>query len=71
MFLQKFLFNIKNILPKQTLYLGRWNLKNKNRDLITLYSNEDHCGTCSQYSNTIIKPNTKTNQKNIKKDKNK
>ena len=30
--------------------LGRWALsKNKNTNLVVDYSNEDHCGTCSQY----------------------
>lgn len=37
--------------------LGRWNLKyNKNLlDRSIMYSNEDHCGICSEYINTIKK----------------
>lgn len=31
--------------------LGRWALsENKNTNLVVDYSNEDHCGTCSQYA---------------------
>ena len=37
--------------------LGRWNLKyNKNSlDRSIMYSNEDHCGICSEYINIIKK----------------
>ena len=31
--------------------LGRWGLsEHKNTHLVVDYSNEDHCGTCSQYA---------------------
>lgn len=44
--------------------LGRWKIdENKNKHLLVDYSNEDHCGTCSQYS--IQK---QTEKKKIKED---
>jgi hypothetical protein len=48
---------VKNILRhsnKLNNPLGRWKLyDNKNIGLVVDYSNEDHCGTCS--NNTIMK----------------
>lgn len=61
--------------PDPKIGLGRWNLNNNNRNLLATYSNEDHCGTCAQYSHTkleeIKKKNINTyineNKKNEKK----
>ena len=44
---------IRNIIPKEIpIYLGRWKIDYCNvkiNNTIKL-ANEDHCGTCSQYS---------------------
>tara|TARA_B100001057_G_scaffold293755_1_gene293836 strand:- start:3429 stop:3704 length:276 start_codon:yes stop_codon:yes gene_type:complete len=43
----------RSIIEKDNnkVLLGRWGLtENKNTNLVIDYSNEDHCGTCSQYA---------------------
>jgi len=48
--------------------LGRWSIdKHKNTGLVVDYSNEDHCGSCGEYletvratSNTTVNTNTNT-----------
>ena len=43
---------IKNLFSKQerTISLGRWGAHNHSqKNLKVDYSNEDHCGVCSQY----------------------
>lgn len=51
-------------VKQTTPMLGRWKIdENKNKHLLVDYSNEDHCGTCSQYS---IQKQTEKNK--IKKD---
>ncbi len=43
--------------------LGRWYIGDKkNTDLIVDYSNEDHCGPCGSYANTVVKNNNKNIQ---------
>ena len=42
----------------QIKHLGRWNIENctnKINKKIDL-SNEDHCGPCGQYRNSVVKP---------------
>ncbi len=50
----KFLISIiKNIIPKQLpTYLGRWKIEYCNVKInnTVKLANEDHCGTCNQYS---------------------
>jgi hypothetical protein len=46
---------------KQKIGLGRWNLNNNNRNLLATYSNEDHCGTCAQYSHIKLEEIKKNN----------
>jgi len=48
----------------QPMHLGRWKLNQPNKINLKIdYSNEDHCGTCSEY---IIKKRSSspTNKKN-------
>ena len=68
---------IKNIFNDRTVTpLGRWKIKDKeNVNLVVDYSNEDHCGTCAQYSHTkleeIKKKNINTYINENKKNENK
>jgi hypothetical protein len=49
---------------RSKILLGRWALcENKNTNLVVDYSNEDHCGTCSQY--VLEKQKVQTNKENI------
>ena len=44
---------IRNIIPKEIpTYLGRWKIEYCNVKInnTVKLANEDHCGTCSQYS---------------------
>lgn len=51
---------------RSKILLGRWALcENKNTNLVVDYSNEDHCGTCSQY--VLEKQEVQTNKENIEK----
>ena len=41
--------------------LGRWKIcENKNINLVVDYANEDHCGSCSQYSMEVRNQEVKT-----------
>ena len=45
--------------------LGRWKVcENKNINLMVDYANEDHCGSCSQYSIDMHKQSNESNEKN-------
>ena len=58
----KHLFNDTPITP-----LGRWKISDSNINLHIDYSNEDHCGTCSQY--VFLKYNEECQQNNEEKNK--
>lgn len=57
---------LKNVLTRdkhQVTVLGRWGAHTtKQNDLKIDYSNEDHCGTCSQYVQGKMKPTNDTFQ---------
>lgn len=66
---------IKNLFRRDStrLALGRWRAHTTyQKDLKVDYSNEDHCGTCSQYRMSKYKPldrqGSKYNVSNIKFD---
>jgi hypothetical protein len=64
----KYITNIiKNLLSKEIKPLGRWKIEKSKKQInkIIDLSNEDHCGTCSQYALSKIK-NTKPECKSIK-----
>lgn len=43
--------------------LGRWKIcENKNINLVVDYANEDHCGSCSQYSIEIRNQSNKKDE---------
>ena len=56
---------IRNMIPKESpIFLGRWKIeycKVKINDKVKL-ANEDHCGTCSQYSSDKISDINKQNE---------
>ena len=56
---------IRNMIPKESsIFLGRWKIeycKLKINDKVKL-ANEDHCGTCSQYSSDKISDINKQNE---------
>lgn len=61
--------NLFHIAPPPTP-LGRWKIyENKNISLVVDYANEDHCGSCSQYSidirNQIKKKDEFYNENNL------
>ena len=48
--IQRLLNLFKIITKKQTnVPLGRWNINQSKNNIKIDYSNEDHCGTCSEY----------------------
>jgi hypothetical protein len=60
---------IKNLIPKQELHkpLGRWRIENCNKQMnykIDL-SNEDHCGPCGQYGQSVLEKIELKNNKKI------
>jgi len=64
---------VKNVIyakPNLPTPLGRWKIcENKNINLVVDYANEDHCGSCSQYSieirNQVKKKNEYDDENNL------
>jgi len=61
------LTHIRDVIKNAFMYntkitpLGRWQITDKNINLVVDYSNEDHCGACTQYINNKYKENKYTN----------
>jgi hypothetical protein len=55
------LTHIRDVIKNAFMYntkitpLGRWQITDKNINLVVDYSNEDHCGACTQYINNKYK----------------